>query len=187
MENSSAVMQTPVSGVPEGAMNEISSIDSTIEPDSFMGADIEDNSMPEESTEGLFITSSDESPLQSEEELLVETRDELEEIKNEPFEPEPEEDDGYDEQIATLDETIRLLEVQRDALKEQLGEGLVKFFAKLVDYFFAETLMDKPSLIDDTAMQPSEAWREDTRFQLRKIESKIADLKQIRNNLVANK
>lgn len=122
----------------------------------------------------------------SEEAQMEEVREELEEIQ-EVEEPEPEKDNGYDEQLATLNETIRLLEIQRDALKEQLGGGLMTFFARLADYFFAETLMDRPSLVENSPIgQPTEAWKEDVRFQLRTLETKIAELKQLRNRLVAN-
>lgn len=120
-------------------------------------------------------------------ESLDSAREELERIQEESKEPEPENDDGYDEQLATLDETIRLLEIQREALKEQLGGGLITFFTKLADYFFAETFMEKPSLVEGNAFQPNEAWKEKVRFQLRNIESKIAELKQLRDKLVANK
>ena len=123
----------------------------------------------------------------SEEAQMEDAREELEEIKQDTEEPEPEKDDGYDEQLATLNETIRLLEIQRDAIKEQLGEGLITIFARLADYFFAETLMEKPSLVENSPIgQPTEVWKEDARFQLRTLETKIAELKQLRNRLVAN-
>lgn len=122
----------------------------------------------------------------SEEEQIEDAREELKEI-TEVEEPEPEKDDGYDEQLATLNETIRLLEIQRDAIKEQLGGGLITFLARLADYFFAETLMEKPSLVENSPIdQPTEAWKEDARFQLRTLETKIAELKQLRGRLVAN-
>lgn len=118
---------------------------------------------------------------------LEKAREELEQIQEENKELEPEKDDGFDEALDTLNETIRLLEIQRDALKEQLGGGLVTFITKLADYFFAETLMDKSSLVDESTIQPNEAWKERVRFQLRNIETKIAELKQVRDRLVANK
>ncbi len=125
----------------------------------------------------------------SEDAQIEDARNELKEIEEEQSEEqEGENESSEDEQLATLNETIRLLEVQRDALREQLGGGSFALIGEIVKYFISNSITDEPiSETPNNTVGPSEAWKESARTQLRKIEVKISDLKKLRERLVAKK
>ena len=197
--NSAVIAQVPISA-PAGEVTASPIADSVSEVENFseeigstfdLDSDTQDfghnhfielNEVEEHSVSGLDDGETFES---SEEDQIEEAREELDDImKVEEYEPEK--DDGYEEQIETLNATIRLLEFQRDALKEQLGGGIMSTIASLAKFFFEETLMEKTEAVEEKSIEgPSKSWKENAYLQLRKIEVKISELKQIRNSLVA--
>jgi hypothetical protein len=127
-----------------------------------------------------------ELELNDEEVELDRTREELEEVKEDENDDYSEEEKSIDDELALISETIRLLEIQRDALREQLGGNTFGIIVELVKFFIQNSITEEPiSDAPNMPAGPSEAWKESARTQLRKIEVKISDLKMLRKRLVA--
>ena len=135
----------------------------------------------EEVEEDIF-----EPEVKDEEAELDRTREELEEVKEKEDDDYSEEEKSIEDELALISETIRLLEIQRDALREQLGGNAFGIIGELVKFFIQNSITEEPiSDTPNTPAGPSEAWKESARTQLRKIEVKISDLKMLRKRLVA--
>ena len=127
-----------------------------------------------------------EPEVNDEESALDRAREELEEVKEEENDDFSEEEISIEDELALINETIRLLEIQRDALREQLGGNAFGIIGELVKFFIQNSITEEPiSDTPNTPAGPSEAWKESARTQLRKIEVKISDLKMLRKRLVA--
>ncbi len=120
---------------------------------------------------------------------LEDAREELRNIEEDEKvnENEAEANENFREQLETLNTTIRLLELQRDALRDQLGSTLSSVIGKVI-----KLLIVNPSINEseergaETVDGPTEAWKDSAKSQLRNLEKKIFELKMQRGQLVAN-